>query len=293
MKNSKLILFSALFLLSLIVVCGSYWYTHFYLHPNNILLRSLLHINTIESFSYTGNIHLVYDLSDEEKRIVKEPLTFSSGFTGLYKKQKDEETPRVSFSGTVNAGDKTMSEFESRTINKKSYIRISSLADIGFIDISKVLDQWISVDLTKLPVSLSSLFIIPFWQLDENTIIQNVQKQSPITVVEVLNPEILDGIPVYHYRYHINSENLNSLFAQSSTTIPNVEFADGEVWVNQRKEEIVELTFSVKRKDLEKEAPQIVISGLLQFTDINKPVTIDPPESSAPFENFIQNSLKM
>lgn len=277
-----------IFGLALFTLC--YWYTHFYQNPNTILLRSLSHINSIEAFSYTGNFHLTYALPSEKQTIVQRPVSFSSGFVGSYIKHKEAD-PRIAFSGTVNAGERTLAEFETKIIEKNVYVLIRSLADIGFIDNTTVINQWIFLDMSTLPPQISNLFMLPIWRIDTSTIKSDLD-QSPITISHVFPVEVQDTRPVYHFQYHIDPERLSTVFPEIQNDFSKVEFGDGEIWIDSKTEYIRGISFSLKRKELERDAPQITITGIFHFDTTTVPSSIDPPSAFVPFQNLIQNSLK-
>jgi hypothetical protein len=290
-KDVSRLIFSLFLTFVGIAILGvSYWYTHLYLRPENILLRSLSHISSIESFIYKGNLHLTYEVPADQKTIVKEPLLFSSGFVGSYKKQQNEDEPRISFNGTINASDRTLSEFESKYINKNIYLYITSLANIGIIDNTKVTNQWIFVDLAKFPPQIANVFIVPFWKIDKVQI-RTAISEFPISIVHIFDNEVQKDALVYHYQYHVNPLLLNSLFPDTHLDITNLEFGDGEVWIDTKKEMIVAMSFSLTKKQVERDAPQIKITGIIHFDDVNTSISIEPPSSSVPFQELIQNAV--
>lgn len=288
--RKRIVIFGMLFFVLVLIVTGLFWFFYFYRSPNAILLRSLSKIQTITSFEYLGTVKLTYG-SDDSETLTGIPLEFTSGFVGSYNANRNEQKPRVLFSGTVNASEVTMSEFDARSVNGTLYLYIKRFVDIGFLDTEKILNQWIAVRGDSIPPQLKESFALPFWEFDTRQLISTISEE-PITVIEVLPETSIDGMLSYHYRYRIEAEKLYPLFTNTNFNVQLFEFDDGEVWIGKDDERVRAITFTFRKKSEEKGVPEITLSGNVSFKNINTPIQIETPQSFILLDEILSKAVK-
>ncbi len=283
------------FAIILLATIATYGYFFIYINPTSIFYRAIARIPQIQSSQFEGELHAEYEKSTDES-FLQIPISFSTSFAGAFTQNKN--TPiQYETALTLNAGAVKLSDLEIKKMDSDVYILIKNLSDVGLIDNSKVINQWIQFNLNDIPSLYPTVRAFSFLSphsLISSDMIFALRNTPPATITEVFPDEEIDGTISYHYTYHIDHTNLISFvktFEETqintgdkvstalSDNLASIEFDDGDVWISKDKTIITQLIMNFTRHGEDVDSPVLHVGLDVHLTNIDQENRIVEPEN--------------
>ena len=199
---------------------------------------------------------------------------------------------------------------EVRIIDKIGYLKLDDFPDLGF-DASFLKGQWIKGDFKEIKKTHSKEVQKEEQELSpeqQKKIKEAITKAKIFKITKELQDEKIEGVDTHHYKFSIDEEKVIQLFIEISKIIsPNeslnekelkgsltasldneaIESAKGEVWIGKKDFLLYKLLFSSAIKETEKTKSEGKLTIQTQFKNYHKPVQIDIPKPTKPFEEVL------
>jgi hypothetical protein len=308
-KKSRLALLLVLVLTLLLASAGGLAFAYYWQQPQQVLLRMILASSKVQTLSYEGKISA--DVQSTETAYAAGD--YSVNFAGA-SDVTSTENPKVFFDidFTVDEslfGASTLG-LESIYFAKAVYLRLTGVQSSALTFLDPILNQWVKIDqeeLRKLTATDdASITPTPTSSMSTAKMIielQRLMQRTPFfNVVEEFQPESINGIMCFHYRYEIDSQQLaNFIIGASEITaekampeeeqrairegISTTSLPKGELWVGKKDSLPYKVTLDLKTDQANGSG-----SGTLSivFKDYNQPVSITEPTSYKTMEEFME-----
>jgi len=310
----------------LVVAGGIFGYFYYFREtPEKVIEKMWARLAEVKTVEFQGKIKAqgvnVPDLLGEDSFMEpnqqepsKQTANLSFNFNGKTD-INDVNNPKASFVLDIKTDalkkskqEESILGLEVRLIDKVYYIKLNN---IGLIDLSFLLNQWIKID----PEAIVNKFAPEEFKKQ----IEEVQKQQELTseqeeklrqifaqskvikVTEELASEEIEGVNTHHYKFSIDKNELKKLILDINDTVvkgrtlTDKEIAEidrdlevieslgsGEIWVGKKDYLPYKISWEIKEMK-ESEVGGEQLTATLLFRNYNKPVQIDVP---SPVKNF-------
>ncbi len=313
-------------LLSLLILVGASagGYFYIYLAPEKVVARSLVKMQDVRIFKYSGeaNIYLTGSAFDESSETSALPE-----YGGLLA-GSSPDSYSVIFSGDLDMNDSTNSkssalinlkidetsftEIEMRNKEKVTYINIHNLESLGLIDTSMFINRWIKFDLTELAKEYGQeIYDMSDITLTEEEVTELggiFSDYPPFEITGKLASESINGNSTYHYKFGVNKENLSKLTVKAiesvtgevmddaskedfSESLINLDFTDGEIWIGKKDMYIYKLKFGLTSTQNSTSDLAATLDFDVSFDSYNLPFDVEVPSDYSTFEEIIAEAF--
>ncbi len=312
-KKRKWGLFITLLVLILVLIGGAYAFAQGYIPLPG---KSNTLFNSAEATSVTFDIAFTVDATELTDSVKKDLGIDESKAVFRMTGSSDSSTlgnPKLDANFTLDGGE-LAANFDTRVLNNMLYARVTKAPDLGFFTLDPFMNKWYSFDYKKG----SSLVPIPTEQqlFDSYTPAQKAElkritKEAHIVKAKRdLLPKNIDGIFVWHYSFDLDKEGTKKYLTDISTylaqenpeiatrinegaasAIDNIAELKGEAWIGISDGLPYKISLDVSVLPLD--TPEVLkITVLGTFSNWNKPVVIEAPENSVPFEDIVNELTK-
>lgn len=297
-------------------------FVHFYYiepaTPQIVVARMAQNIKSITSVTYRGTIRAQFDVNDVSN------LPGLGGVAGLFQLQSAAHSQGTSLvikiqgASDAHTPDKPKGFFifdasliappeeqfflggEVRVNQNVVFARLTELSSTAY---DEFLNKWIRIEPEVFPQELGQTPALSNYQRREALLASDV-----IQLTHDLGDTALQGKPVHHYAYLFNkkafSAFLSTAYQFSEKELANqdqlrdiqsaldyVDVAGGELWIG--KDDLLphRISFTITIKTPRESGVLAALLTTLDFSDFNKPVTIESPSFAMSADELILPSL--
>jgi hypothetical protein len=228
----------------------------------------------------------------------------------------DLENPKATSTMSIVAGDLHAS-IDTRMIDGTVYLNLTKAPSIPFLPLTQIENKWFSFSSkegqsSSLPIDGSLLKSLTEEQ--KQHLYDLGQKAHIAMITKHLSSETVNGTLSYHYQFDIDRAGLKAYLTEianymqevdkddprlanfDTTTIPKSisDFIDsihdfsGELWIGVFNHSLEKVSLVASVGDsAHPEIGDAKVLMTLSTTDWNKPVTVEVPANSVPFETFM------
>jgi len=333
--KKKLILILALVGAAILLTGSGVWaYFTYFPTPEKVITKSLTNLSSITSVEYESVTFLEGDpanfmpdlgVSANQPKSGSSKASATLTLKGAYDTQQSNNSSSwftISLLSKGLLGSDFYFGIESRFINKVIYTNFTDVPNLGFIDLSKLKNQWMKIDLEEIAKKFGKGDEIK--KAEESTQITPEQKQkikaalesaNIISITEKMPTEDINGEPSYHYRFIINQTGLKQLITtlgqilneskddsgnqamasaiSASEDLLNAakEMPAGELWIGKRDYLPRKIMFTGSLHDSSGKAIDANYKFTFTFKNFNKPIVVEVPASSRNAEEVLQEAL--
>lgn len=324
LKKSKISLIVSLSLALVLIGGSAFGYFYYNQIPEVVVDKMSAEMAEVESFEYSGEIKTEYTVRSIEPFSLEEDVLITeqtgkttvsfSGATDVL----DLNNPKAKFQFNIETdfnGSPQSFGLEARTIKEAFYIQLTSVPDIGFIDLSFLKNQWVKFDtasLEEFQEQLEGKDVEKELESEDEELtpeqteqLRELVKESKIfEITEKLPVEKINEVKVRHYKYNIYEDNLVQFLIDARKIIDGetppaeeikelkeamdqISSMEGEIWINKKDLFLQKITFSADVKS-NKEDMEGTISFSLQLKSHNQPVQVEAPDSYKTLEEIME-----
>jgi len=302
-KRNTFLIF--LFLTTLLISSLLYVYFFIYLSPNRILLRMYGKLFEAETFDYNTEFNLVFfqNLTQTER--------FSSNYKTLLEGSvdiKQIDSPKASTTLEVFSDKTSLGKLEIIAFGKEIYIKVHNSLASQILGFEKFSDQWIKVE-TK---TLDTLYGMPLFENisitneEKTQVYEIVKKNPPITILQKLPDDNMNGKSVYHFKVKIDQENLINIIAGITEASVNgelrddtrkkleelfssLELEDSDLWVGKKDSYPYKIKTRLQYQLKNNQMPNLHISAdaTTSFDKFNEPKNLSIPSVTVQSQEII------
>lgn len=294
------------------------YFSYFRQTPEKVLGKMMENLSLAKAWEYSGEIKISYKVDDKmmqaynlsaletalasSSKISQGTINFSGATTDYNTPGKAKSRFSINFRPDINQSKAMALGLEIISEDKLAYLRLTSLPELGTINLDFLKNQWVKISpdslksdlgLERTPATSSASSLIA----ERIAKLETLLKSSDIFQVSGQLPdENIDGLDSYHYQLSVNRDNLQKFLiaaseiasdkkmtaakqAELQKAIAQADFSNLEIWVSKKEHIPTKLFLAIDIKEADGSASGKKMSLTLLFKNFNQPIDIQAPES--------------
>ncbi|OGM93167.1 hypothetical protein A2333_02665 [Candidatus Wolfebacteria bacterium RIFOXYB2_FULL_49_7] len=316
-NKKKIITFTAIAIVGIAVLALGIWFAYaaYFISPERDIDRAMSRLHSVESFTFASEI--VVEMANAKTGLVATtgaagpfvsmfaadgPATLTSNIVGSFDGTQEGD-PRLAFTAVSTmdkwaVGEATLG-FIYNNIDRVSYVNITAMPSLGFLNLSALQQQWFMVsdkdahEQFGSPTDPASGLVPWLSKQERSTSIAAWKEHRFLTVQSTLADEVIDGVSSRHYVLAFDKEAFIRWLEKNGSPeardmLSNVAIDDLHVWIGKlggapRK---VQMHIAIDPQDSARSASVLVT---LTGNSFDKPVDIFPPEDARSIDSALQS----
>jgi len=316
-NKKKIITFTAIAIVGIAVLALGIWFAYaaYFISPERDIDRAMSRLHSVESFTFASEI--VVEMANAKTGLVATtgaagpfvsmfaadgPATLTSNIVGSFDGTQEGD-PRLAFTAVSTmdkwaVGEATLG-FIYNNIDQVSYVNITTMPNLGFLNLSALQQQWFMVsdkdahEQFGSPADPASGLVPWLSKQERSTSIAAWKEHRFLTVQSTLADEVIDGVSSRHYVLAFDKEAFIRWLEKNGSPeardmLSNVAIDDLHVWIGKlggapRK---VQMHIAIDPQDSARSASVLVT---LTGNSFDKPVDIFPPEDARSIDSALQS----
>ena len=303
-----------------LIVAGSigavFAYQNIYLSPERILAQTIENMSEVESYEFDADFTFSAKLGDSSLESIFFPTTFGVKAQG-YIEFPDLENSKSKINMDINTNNTSVANIDAITIGTSNYLKLNSLIDTGFIDVSPILNMWIEIDensFSSIAGTSEEIFNEDNQSRDFQKLVELITENNPLTITESLDQVEINGQAMHHYSYDIEKDKLKTFLLQYVSYYEDVYGIDygtltdqeleeafaaiqtisGEIWVGRTDKLLHKFTLLMNIVNPEGQGlDSITYNMTVNLKNFNQKQVVETPTQTITIEKAVQEVLQL